>query len=51
MVDVSGLPVSLIGKLYRMDAATDLHADENGLAVEGLEDDAAAVIGEMSAGH
>jgi hypothetical protein len=47
MVDVSGLPVSLIGTLYRMKPVV-VEAD-NG--VEEPRNDDAAVVGELSAGH
>ncbi|RON51418.1 hypothetical protein BK666_04020 [Pseudomonas frederiksbergensis] len=47
MVDVSGLPVSLIGTLYRMKPVTV----EDSIAVEDPPNDDADVIGELSAGH
>lgn len=51
MLDVSGLSVSLIGTLYRMSAVTGVEAGEAGLAVDGQEEDGAAMVGELSAGH
>ncbi|MGF6114567.1 hypothetical protein [Pseudomonas frederiksbergensis] len=47
MVDVSGLPVSLIGTLYRMKPVTI----EAGSCAEDLHKDDTAVVGELSAGH
>lgn len=47
MVDVSGLPVSLIGTLYRMKPVTV----EAGSCAEDLHKDDTAVVGELSAGH
>lgn len=59
MVDVSGLPVNLIARLYQMgpvpgveDKGTDDEADSlNAQAPGEGSDDAAAVAGEWSAGH
>lgn len=55
MVDVSGLPVNLIGKLYRMGPvprAMDAMSDEQYDGVQGLSvDHDAAVAGEWSAGR
>lgn len=47
MVDVSGLPVSLIGTLYRMKPM----AVEAGSGVDDPQNDDAAVAGELSARH
>ncbi|KAF2395115.1 hypothetical protein [Pseudomonas frederiksbergensis] len=47
MVDVSGLPVSLIGTLYRMGSVTV----QEEICVEDPQDDDAGAIGELSAGH
>lgn len=54
MVDVSGLPVSLIGKLYRMENVRDVEGkvdDPDAGAVNSHDVDDAAVAGEWSAGH
>lgn len=59
MVDVSGLPVSLIGKLYRMGPTPDVEgrvtdggpADAHGQSEAASHDHDAAVAGEWSAGH
>ncbi|MDB5997544.1 MAG: hypothetical protein JWP42_4680 [Pseudomonas sp.] len=54
MVDVSGLPVSLIGKLYRMENVREVEGkadDPDAGGVNSHDVDDAAVAGEWSAGH
>lgn len=58
MIDVSGLPVGLIVKLYRMrpvavedGGVAGRLPDEAGISVDDAQSDGGAMIGERSAGH
>lgn len=51
MIDVSGLPVSLIGTLYRMEPVAAEDGNASDASNEDSQSDTGVVVGERSAGH
>jgi len=51
MIDVSGLPVSLIGTLYRMGPVASEDGNASDASNEDSQSDTGVVVGERSAGH